>query len=72
MWGVLCDPGVCRWISCGNCSLEGLDGVGIGVLLPSARNEVAFSNFGSPRICGSPLLRKFLYEGFDACLGFRV
>ena len=38
------------------------------MFLPSARNEVAFSNFGSPLICGSPFFRKVLYEGFDMCV----
>ena len=68
MWVVLCDPGVCRRVFCGDCSLDGLDIVGIGVFLPSARDEAVFCDFGSPRNCGSPLFWKVLYEGFDVCV----
>jgi hypothetical protein len=68
VWGVLCDPGVCRRVSWGDYSLEGLDGVGIGVLPPSERNEVAFCDFRSSRISGSSLFWKVLYEDFDVCV----
>ena len=74
MCGALYDPGVRRWVSCGNCSLEGLDGVCIGELPPSAGSEVALGNCGSPRVGGSPLFWWAVYEGFDVfvCVVERV
>ena len=44
------------------------------MFLPCAGNEVAFSDYGSPLICGSPLFRNVLYESFEVrvCIVERV